>query len=78
MPSRSLRPGARWPPIYQLAPSLQLIEGNLYWHSDRETADVVPPTGLAAATRAYAKIIMDVNEVDLKDLIRPRTAEARR
>jgi hypothetical protein len=33
---------------------------------------------LAAATRAYAKIIMDVNEVDLKDLIRPRTTEARR
>ena len=70
--------GGEMAPYYQLAPSLQLIEGNLYWHSDRETADVVPPTGLAAATRAYAKIIMDVNEVDLKDLIRPRTAEARR
>ena len=70
--------GGEMAPYYQLAPSLQLIEGNLYWHSDRETADVVPPTGLAAATRAYAKIIMDVNEVDLKDLIRPRTTEARR
>ena len=70
--------GGEMAPYYQLAPSLQLIEGNLYWHSDHETADVVPPTGLAAATRAYAKIIMDVNEVDLKDLIRPRTAEARR
>ena len=70
--------GGEMAPYYQLAPSLQLIEGNLHWHSDRETADVVPPTGLAAATRAYAKIIMDVNEVDLKDLIRPRTTEARR
>ena len=70
--------GGEMAPYYQLAPSLQLIEGNLFWHSDRETAEVVPPTGLAAATRAYAKIIMDVNEVDLKDLIRPRTAEARR
>jgi hypothetical protein len=70
--------GGEMAPYYQLAPSLQLIEGNLYWHSDGETADVVPPTGLAAATRAYAKIIMDVNEVDLKDLIRPRTTEARR
>src|SRR6516225_11405598 len=78
MPSRSLRPGARWPPIYQLAPSLQLIEGNLYWHSDRETADVVPATGLAASTRAYAKIIADVNALNLKDLMRAETTQARR
>jgi hypothetical protein len=65
-------------PYYQLAPSLQLIEGNLYWPSDRETAEVVPPTGLAASTRVYAKIITDVNELDLKDLIQARPTEARR
>ena len=65
-------------PYYQLAPSLQLIEGNLYWHSDRETADVVPPTGLAASTRAYAKIISDVNQLGLKELQRPPTTEVRR
>jgi hypothetical protein len=70
--------GGEMGPYYQLAPSLQLIEGNLYWHSDRETAEVVPPTGLAASTRAYAKIIADINGLDLKDLIRPRTTEARR
>jgi len=70
--------GGEMGPYYLLAPSLQLIEGNLDWHSDRETAEVVPPTGLAASTRAYAKIIADVNGLDLKDLIRPQTTEARR
>ena len=65
-------------PYYQLAPSLQLIEGNLYWHSDRETADVVPPTGLAASTRAYAKIISDINQLGLKELQRPPTTEVPR
>ena len=70
--------GGEMGPYYLLAPSLQLIEGNLYWHSDRETAEVVPPTGLAASTRAYAKIIADVNALDLKDLARPQTTQARR
>ena len=64
-------------PYYQLAPSLQLIEGNLYWHSDRESAEFVPASGLAASTRAYAKIIADVNALDTKDLLPPQTSEAR-
>jgi hypothetical protein len=70
--------GGEMGPYYQLAPSLQLIEGNLYWHSDRESAEFVPPTGLAASTRAYAKIITDVNQLGLKDLLRPQATEARR
>jgi hypothetical protein len=65
-------------PYYQLAPSLQLIEGNLYWHTDREAAEFVPATGLAASTRAYAKIITDVNKLDLRDLQRPQTKQAGR
>jgi len=69
--------GGEMGPYYLLAPSLQLIEGNLYWHSDRETADVVPPTGLAASTRAYAKIITDVNQLALRDIVRPQATEAR-
>jgi hypothetical protein len=59
--------------IYQLAPSIQLIDTGLYWHSDYETADIIPPTALAAVTRAYAKIVTDINSVDLKDLQRPET-----
>ncbi|HTS78935.1 MAG TPA: M28 family peptidase [Bryobacteraceae bacterium] len=54
-----------------LAPSMQVIDTGLYWHSDFETPEIIPPTGLAAITRAYAKIITDVNGVDLADLQRP-------
>jgi Peptidase family M28 len=57
--------------IQQLAPALQLIDTGLYWHSDRETSAIVPPSGLAAVTRAYARIIHDIESVDLKDLQRP-------
>jgi hypothetical protein len=53
------------------APSMQVIDTGLYWHSDHETPEIIPPTGLAAITRAYAKIITEVNRVDLKDLERP-------
>jgi hypothetical protein len=62
--------GGEMGPYYLLAPSLQLIEGNLHWHSDLEANGDVPPTGLAASTRAYAKIIADVNKLNLKDLAR--------
>jgi hypothetical protein len=53
---------------FQYAPSLQVIDTGLYWHSDHETADIIPAPGLAAITRAYAKIITDANAVDLKEL----------
>src|SRR5262249_16299005 len=55
-------------PYFRYAPSLQVIGGRFYWHSDRETSDVIPAGGLAAITRAYAKIIDDVNRIDLRDL----------
>ena len=57
-------------PYAQFGPSLQLIESGLYFHSDHETSDIVPPSGLAATTRAFAKIITEVNRLDLKDLVR--------
>ena len=53
------------------APALQVIDTGLYWHSDHETPDIIPPTGLAAVTRAYAKIINDTAGVAVKDLQRP-------
>ena len=56
--------------IQNLAPSMQLIDTGLYWHSDHETSDIIPESGLAAVTRAYAKIIADINAAELKDLQR--------
>ena len=50
---------------------MQLIDTGLYWHSDHETPDIIPSSGLAAVTRAYAKIIADIDMVPLKDLQRP-------
>jgi len=55
--------------IQTLAPSMQLIDTGLYWHSDHETPDIIPAAGLAATTRAYARIITDVDTVDIKELV---------
>jgi hypothetical protein len=52
------------------APSIQVIDTGLYWHSDHETPEIIPPTALAAITRAYAKIITDVNGLSVADLQR--------
>ena len=71
------RPGGEMGRYFQYAPSLQVIDTGLYWHSDHETPDLIPAPGLAAITRAYAKIIADVNGVDLKDLQRSQV-EAKR
>ncbi len=44
-------------------------------HTVADTPDNVPWTGLEAITRAYAKIIDEVNKVPLKDLQKPATAD---
>ncbi len=44
-------------------------------HTAQDTPDNVTWTGLEAATRAYAKIIDDVNKLPLKDLQIPETAD---
>jgi hypothetical protein len=56
--------------IQNLAPSMQLIDTGLYWHSDRETPEIIPASGLASVTRAYAKVIADIDTLPLKDLQR--------
>ena len=50
------------------APSVQATNFGTYSHSDHETADMVPWTGLEGVTRAYAKFVEDVNAIDTKDL----------
>ncbi len=41
------------------------------FHSDLETPDTVPWTGLEATTRAYARLIDEVNKHDLSVFRRP-------
>ena len=47
----------------------------LFFHTDANTPETVPWTGLEAATRAYARIIDEVNKIELKNLQRPAEAD---
>lgn len=58
---------------YRFAPSVQIINGGYVWHSDQETADTISGTGLAAVTRAYARVIADTDRIDLTDMRQPIT-----
>lgn len=59
-----------WPgQLSWLVPSLQASSNDFfYFHTDSDTPERIPWTGLAATTRAYAKIIDQVNKLDLKEL----------
>lgn len=57
--------------FWRLVPALTTTDANMYFHSDGETPETVPWTGLEATTRAYAMIIDEVNKMDLSDLQRP-------
>ncbi len=57
--------------LYRFTPGVATSEFFHYFHTDRETPDTVPWTGLQATTRAYAKIIDDVNKLPLSTLQRP-------
>lgn len=61
-------PGGEASRLYQFVPSVQASNYNMFFHSDAETPATVPAPGLAATTRAYAKIIDEVNRMELKDL----------
>ena len=64
-------PGGEMSRLWPFVPGVQASDYNVYFHSDHETADMVPWTGLEAITRAYAMIIDGVNTLDLKDVQRP-------
>jgi hypothetical protein len=57
--------------IYRYVPGVATSEFYHYFHTDLETPETVPWTGLEASTRAYAKIIDEVNKLPLSDLKRP-------
>jgi hypothetical protein len=53
---------------YFLAPSVQIINTGYVWHSDKENDESISIPGMAAVTRAYAKIIADTDNIPLADL----------
>ena len=70
-------PGGEMSRLWQHVPGVQASDYNHFFHSDQETAETVPWTGLQAITRAYAKIMDGVNTLDLKDLQRPSEVPSR-
>jgi hypothetical protein len=57
--------------FFRGVPGVATSEFYHYFHTDQETPDTVPWTGLEATTRAYARIIDEVNKLPLSDLQRP-------
>ena len=57
--------------VWRFTPGVATSDFYHYFHTDEETPETVPWTGLEASTRAYARIIDDVNELDLDVLQRP-------
>jgi hypothetical protein len=57
--------------FFKFVPGVDASEYHNYFHTDWETPEVVPWTGLEAATRAFAKIIDEVNKHPLSAFQRP-------
>jgi hypothetical protein len=64
--------------LYRFTPGVATSEFFHYFHTDRETPDTVPWTGLQATTRAYARIIDEVNKRPLSTFQRPEEPAATR
>ena len=60
--------------FYRYMPTLVTSEYHHYFHTDLETPETVPWTGLEASTRAYARIVDEVNKLPLSALKRPDMA----
>ena len=61
--------------FFRFVPGVDAGDFNMYFHTDGETPETVPWTGLEASTRAYARIVDGVNGLDLGDLQRPPEPE---
>jgi Peptidase family M28 len=57
--------------LFRFTPGVATSDFYHYFHTDQETPATVPWTGLEATTRAYARIIDEVNELPLEKLKRP-------
>jgi hypothetical protein len=57
--------------LFRFTPGVATSDFYHYFHTDRETPATVPWTGLEATTRAYARIVDEVNGLSLASLQRP-------
>ncbi|GMR22094.1 MAG: hypothetical protein BMS9Abin37_0422 [Acidobacteriota bacterium] len=57
--------------VWRFVPGVATSDFFHYFHTDEETPNTVPWTGLEASTRAYARIIDEVNKLELSVLQRP-------
>ena len=57
--------------FFRFLPGIDTSEFHHYFHTDLETPQTVPWTGLEASTRAYAKIVDEVNALPLGTFQRP-------
>jgi hypothetical protein len=60
-------PGGELSQIYMKAPSVHIIDHVIY-HTTLDTADLVPAWGIEAATRAFLKIIDNVNTMTKEEI----------
>jgi hypothetical protein len=61
---------------FRYVPGVATSEFHHYFHTDLETPETVPWTGLEASTRAYARIIDEVNARPLSVFQRPEEPAA--
>ena len=64
-------PGGEASRLYSFVPTVQASNYNMFFHSDAEVPSTVPAPGLAASTRAYVKVIEEVNRMNLSELVLP-------
>ena len=62
--------------IFRLRPSLQIIRSPENKHTDADVPELVPAVGLEAVGRAFAKIVDEVNKLDIGELLPPPAASS--
>jgi hypothetical protein len=62
------RPGGELGQVFTDAPSFHIIDQIVY-HTDMDTMNAVPAAGLEQSAHVFAKIIDDVNKVDMSALL---------
>jgi hypothetical protein len=57
--------------LSHLAPSIDLIQASAFYHSDADTLESISPWCIENVTRSYAKIIEDLDKVQIQNLAWP-------